>query len=98
MTQTPDGEPGPWQVYMILCTDGSLYTGITTDIARRFDQHATARGARYFRGRSPVRIVYRETGHDRSSASRREAEIKALSRSQKDGLIASAGNEHECPV
>jgi len=72
-----------WHVYIILCSDNSLYTGITTDIQRRFHQHATGRGARYFRGRQPVEVVYREDGHSRSSASQREAEIKSLSRTEK---------------
>jgi len=72
-----------WHVYIILCSDNSLYTGITTDIPRRLRQHAEGRGARYFRGRQPVDVVYREDGHSRSSASQREAEIKALSRVEK---------------
>jgi putative endonuclease len=72
-----------WQVYIILCSDSSLYTGITTDLERRFRQHAAGEGAKYFRGRRPVRIVYHEGGHTRSSAARREAEIKAMSREEK---------------
>lgn len=78
-----------WQVYIILCSDGSLYTGITTDVARRLQQHAGGTGARYFRGRSPQRLVYLEGGHSRSTASRREAEIKQLRRCDKDRLIAA---------
>ncbi len=72
-----------WYVYMILCSDDSLYTGITTDIERRFQQHAEGRGAKYFRGRHPLQVVYREEGHSRSSASRRELQIKALNRAEK---------------
>jgi putative endonuclease len=72
-----------WQVYIIICSDDSLYTGITTDSVRRFRQHAGGRGAKYFRGRQPLQIVYLEKGHDRSSAARREFEIKALSRDRK---------------
>lgn len=82
-----------WQVYMILCSDDSLYTGITTDVARRLQQHAARRGARYFRGRRPREIVYLESGHNRSTASRREALIKQLSRAAKQELIGSALNE-----
>ncbi len=81
-----------WQVYMILCSDDSLYTGITTDVARRFAQHLSGRGARYFRGRSPCRLVYLEPGHDRRSASRREAQIKRLPPEGKRRLIAAPGN------
>lgn len=82
-----------WQVYMILCSDGSLYTGITTDIERRYRQHGEGRGARYFRGRAPVEVVYLESGHTRSSAGKREAAIKALSRADKALLRESARNE-----
>lgn len=76
-----------WQVYIILCTDNTLYTGITSDIRRRVAQHGGRRGARYFRGRKPLRVVYLEDGHSRSSASRREAAIKKLDRTGKLQLI-----------
>ena len=80
-----------WSLYIIEASDASLYTGITTDIERRFDEHSQGpRGARYFNGRKPLRIVYREEGHSRSSASRREAEIKRLSRAEKQHLITQA--------
>ncbi len=77
-----------WQVYIILCTDNSLYTGITTDLERRLSQHGGGRGAKYFRGRRPQRVVYVEGGHTRSSASRREAEIRKLGRAGKLRLVA----------
>ena len=82
-----------WQVYIILCTDNSLYTGISNDASRRFLQHGYRRGAKYFRGRMPERLVYLESGHTRSSASRREAAIKKLQRSDKIHLLASSRNE-----
>jgi len=78
-----------WLVYIIRCSDDSLYTGISTDLQRRFNQHATGCGAKYFRARKPVELVFSESGHSRSSASRREREIKALDRSAKLALIAS---------
>ncbi len=78
---------------MILCSDNSLYTGISTDVDRRFRQHASQRGARYFRGRKPLQLVYLEGGHDRSSASRRELAIKQLKRPDKERLISSDCNE-----
>ena len=81
-----------WHVYIILCSDATLYTGITNDLARRYDQHAERRGARYFRGRRPVEVVYLERGHSRSSASRREAAIKKLSRRDKINLLTSSLN------
>jgi putative endonuclease len=80
-----------WQVYIILCSDNSLYTGITTDIERRFRQHAARRGAKYFRGRQPVTVVFLESGHTRSSAGRREAEVKSYSRERKMQLIEELG-------
>ena len=81
-----------WQVYIILCKDNSLYTGITTAVQRRFAQHLAGTGAKYFRGHSPLRLVYLEEGHDRSSASRREAEIKKLRPKDKRRLIESPEN------
>ena len=82
-----------WQVYIIVCTDNSLYTGITTDIKRRFREHAGVQGAKYFRGRTPDKVVYLEGGHSRSTASKREAAIKKLLRADKLRLIASNSNE-----
>lgn len=82
-----------WQVYIILCTDESLYTGITNDVVRRFNQHADRQGAKYFRGRLPKQLVYVETGHDRSSAGKREVAIKKLPRLEKLQLLASDSNK-----
>jgi len=82
-----------WQVYIILCSDDSLYTGITIDVVRRFNQHADRQGAKYFRGRQPKQLVYVENGHDRSSASKREIVIKKLPRLEKLQLLASDSNK-----
>lgn len=79
-----------WSVYIILASDNTYYTGITTDMERRWLQHSNNKGAKYFRGRSPVKVVYREEGFNRSTASIREAAIKKLSRKQKQQLIGSA--------
>ena len=84
-----------WFVYMILCSDNTLYTGISNDVLRRFSQHADKQGAKYFRGRSPKRLVYVEGGHDHSSAAKREVVIKKLSRDRKMQLIESVLNEAE---
>ena len=81
-----------WQVYIILCSDDTLYTGITTDIERRVQQHAQGRGAKYFRGRRPKEILYLEGGHDRSSAGKREIFIKKLRRLEKERLVSSETN------
>ena len=80
-----------WQVYILLCSDDTLYTGITTQIIKRFEQHATGTGAKYFRGRQPLQLVYLEGGHTRSSASKREAEIKGMTRAEKTILASSWG-------
>ncbi|MEA3243747.1 MAG: GIY-YIG nuclease family protein [Pseudomonadota bacterium] len=82
-----------WQVYIILCSDNTLYTGISNDVDRRVLQHASQRGAKYFRARSPKRLVYLESGHSRSTASRREAAIKKMQRPAKERLIDSECNE-----
>lgn len=80
-----------WQVYIIRGDDGRLYTGITTDIERRWREHTRGpKGARYFRGRRPAQLCYLESHPDRSSASRREYAIKQLSRRAKEQLIATA--------
>lgn len=80
--------PVDWTVYIIRCDDETLYTGITTDLARRFLEHlGQRRGAKYFNGRKPSEVVFAEAGHTRSSASRREAAIKKLNRDGKLGLI-----------
>jgi len=82
-----------WFVYIIHCTDDSLYTGISTDVEKRYKQHAAQQGAKYFRGRKPKQLVYQESGHDRSSASKRESAIKKLPRSHKIQLISSTENQ-----
>jgi predicted GIY-YIG superfamily endonuclease len=82
---------GTWTVYMLRCADGSLYTGITTDVIRRCQQHNAGTASRYTRSRRPTHLVYEEVHANRSQASKREAAIKALSRRQKESLIRLAG-------
>lgn len=81
-----------WYVYMLRCVDGSLYTGVATDLERRLLEHNSGKGARYTRGRTPVALVYRERCADRSAAARREYTIKRLSRAQKLGLLGDASD------
>jgi len=77
-----------WFVYMIRTNDAQVYTGITTDMARRWREHDSGKaGARYFRGRKPVQLCYLEVAHNRSSASQREYAIKCLSATVKKHLI-----------
>ena len=80
-----------WCVYIIETDDDRLYTGISTDPERRIKEHGQgSRGARFFAGRSPRAIVYRESGYTRSEALQREYQIKSLSRNAKLELIADA--------
>ena len=85
-----------WSVYIIEASDESLYTGISTDVERRFGEHLKIHmqgvgvGAKYFRGRRPVRVVYIEAADSRSNASVRESALKKLSRVEKLALISSA--------
>ena len=90
MTTGPDRPPA-WWVYMLRCADGTLYTGITTDVSRRLAQHngEAALGARYTRSRRPVELVYAEGAGDRAEAARREAAIKRLDRARKLALCAA---------
>ncbi len=76
-----------WYLYILRCKDGSLYTGITTDVEKRLEAHRSGKGAKYTRGRAPLELVYREECGDHSQALKRELEIKALPRDKKLLLI-----------
>lgn len=77
-----------WHLYILRCKDDSLYTGITTDVEKRLEAHRSGKGAKYTRGRGPLELVYREECGTHSDALKRELEIKALTRKQKQLLIA----------
>lgn len=77
-----------WFVYVVRCRDGSLYTGVSTDVVARVARHNSGQGARYTRARRPVELIYTEAKRSRSHALRREAAIKALPRARKVDLIA----------
>ena len=88
----PDQDPfiptAPWLVYIVRCRDGSLYTGITTDLARRISEHnSPVGGAKYTKPRKPVRLVYSEPAASRSMAARREHHIKKMPVAGKTRLI-----------
>ena len=76
-----------WYLYILRCGDGSLYTGITTDIQSRLDAHRAGKGAKYTRGRAPLELVYSENCGDHSAALKRELEVKSLPRAEKMKLI-----------
>jgi putative endonuclease len=86
---TPAATADQWYVYIVRASDQTLYTGITTDPQRRLAEHQSGRaGAKYFRGRIALEMVHIEEGYSRSTAARREAAIKKLSRIEKLALIA----------
>lgn len=89
-TKTQDSK-SHWYTYILRCADSSLYTGVTTDLNRRLQEHNqdNKKGARYTKVRRPVTLVYQEICTDRSSACKREAAIKKLTRQQKLQLIHS---------
>jgi putative endonuclease len=82
-----------WVVYMVECDDLSLYTGITNNLLRRFNQHCSGKGAKFFNSKQPVTIIYAETGFDRSTASKREFAIKRMSRVEKLAIIQTELNQ-----
>ncbi|WP_255990330.1 GIY-YIG nuclease family protein [Chitinolyticbacter albus] len=75
-----------WFLYLIECHDGSLYTGITTDVARRYAEHASGRGARYTRSHPPQQLLMVQECADRADASRQEYRLKQLTPPQKRAL------------
>lgn len=84
--------PAPWYCYLLLCADGTFYAGVTTDLARRLAQHNRGAASRYTRTRRPVCLVYAEPQPDRSSATRRERQLKALTRADKEALARQAAS------
>jgi len=90
-----------WTVYILQCADGSLYTGITTDLARRIAEHEArgkgdkgGKGARYTQGRGPFQLMYQTYCNNRAEASKKEIAIKALSRTKKMALISGETTTH----
>ena len=84
----PEKEP-EWYVYMVRCRDGKLYTGIATDIERRIAEHRAGKGAKYLRGRAPLKLVFRSRIGSRSLALKIEQAIKKLPKSRKETIIES---------
>jgi putative endonuclease len=86
-----------WFLYVLECGDGTLYTGITTDLERRFRQHQAGQASKYTRTRLPVKLVHWERAGTRSEALRRERDWKKLRRKQKWQWIVERGSLHEHP-
>ncbi|MBL0209453.1 MAG: GIY-YIG nuclease family protein [Holophagaceae bacterium] len=78
-----------WHVYILRCGDGSFYTGISPDVEARLQAHQAGKGARYTKGRGPFVLVYQESAGTQAEATRREREVKRLTREQKQTLIRS---------
>ncbi len=76
-----------WYLYILRCKDGTLYTGITTDVEKRLEAHRSGKGAKYTRGRAPLELVYRENCGSHSEALKRERKVKSLTREEKQKLI-----------
>ena len=78
-----------WYVYILRCSDNTLYSGITTDLERRVEEHNTdnKKGAKYTKVRRPVKLVYKNQCKDRSDAASREAALKKLTKSEKEALL-----------
>jgi putative endonuclease len=87
-----------WHIYIVRCSDNTLYTGVTKDIERRVTEHNTNNklGARYTQSRRPVTLVYEEVSESRSTASKRELEIKRLTKKHKESLIAEYSRSLNC--
>ena len=78
-----------WKLYILRCGDGTLYTGITTDVEARLETHRAGKGAKYTRGRGPLELVYSEECGTHSEALKRELRIKAMTRDEKERAIRS---------
>lgn len=79
-----------WSVYLIRCSGGQLYTGITTDVERRLSEHKSGKGAKFLRGKAPLELAFAQPVGSRSAALKTEAAIKKLSKAAKEALIATS--------
>ena len=84
-----------WYLYVLRCGDGTLYTGITTDVERRFAAHQSGKGAKYTRGRGPLELLHQEGCGDHAQALKREYAFKRLSREQKLLFLEQARREEK---
>jgi putative endonuclease len=87
-----------WFVYLLRCSDNSLYCGITTDLNRRIDEHnSSSKGAKYTRSRRPVILAYSASVENRSEASKLEAKIKKMTKKQKEEMAERGGHAPQAP-
>ena len=87
-----------WFIYIVRCADNTLYTGITTDVKRRVDEHNGGTGAKYTQGRRPVILVYTESTDSRSHALKREAIVKRLSKKEKEHLLGDLDSNQDSKI
>lgn len=78
-----------WYLYILRCGDGTLYTGITTDVEKRLELHRSGKGAKYTRGRGPLELIYQENCGSHGEALRREIAVKKLKRNEKTALVGA---------
>lgn len=78
-----------WCLYILQCSDGTFYTGITNDLVRRLELHNSGTASRYTRSRTPVTLIYKEACRNKSSALKKECRIKALTRKEKEEYISN---------
>ena len=90
MSGAEGADRGQWWVYVLLCADKTLYTGVSNDLAARVERHNAGSGARYTRSRRPVKLVYQEMAADRGAAQQREYAIRKLNPAQKRALIGAS--------
>ena len=76
-----------WYIYILLCSDGSFYTGISNNVEKRFKDHVSGKGGAYTRSHKPVKIIFKEKCTDKSSALKREAQIKKWTKTKKEALV-----------
>ena len=84
-----------WSLYLVRCSKGSLYTGITTDVERRFEEHCNGNGAKYLRGRGPLRLEFQCCAGNRSDALRLEHMVKRLDKDRKEALLREVTGDPE---
>ncbi len=87
-----------WHVYVLLCGDGSLYTGISNNLEKRFSDHKNGKGGKYTRSHKPVQLVYKEQFHTQSEALKKEAEIKSWTREKKLSLLLPGSSVKQQPT
>ncbi|MFB6271799.1 MAG: GIY-YIG nuclease family protein [Salinibacter sp.] len=90
-SSSPDADPADHYVYVVECSDGTYYTGYTTDVERRVAEHNEGTAAKYTRGRRPVTLVHVENYDTKSKAMQREYAIKQLRRTAKEQLVEGSG-------